>query len=115
MRLPNATEAVIPIEKLRDYLTSATHPVGRFKAAFFLSLGYTEENSIELETDIRSQHLSFDAEEVESSTFGRKFTITSPISGPSGREAVVTSVWIIRKDEEIPRFVTAYPGDSRSA
>ena len=44
MRLPNAAKAVIPIEKLRDYLTSITHPAGRFKAAFFLSLGYTEEN-----------------------------------------------------------------------
>ena len=111
MRLPNAAEAVIPIEKLRDYLTSTTHPVGRFKAAFFLSLGYTEENSIALETDIRSQHLSLEAEEVESSTYGRKFTITGPIRGPSGREAVVTSVWIIRRNEEIPRFATAYPGD----
>ncbi len=27
----------MPEEKIRDYLLSATHPIGRFKAAFFWS------------------------------------------------------------------------------
>jgi len=32
--LPNADEAVIEPAKLRDYLLSTTHPLGRFKARF---------------------------------------------------------------------------------
>jgi hypothetical protein len=44
MRLPNADEAVIPVEELRDYLLSPTHPIGRFKATFFAGLGYTADD-----------------------------------------------------------------------
>jgi hypothetical protein len=35
MNLPAADRALIQPEKLRDYLLSTEHPVGRFKAAFF--------------------------------------------------------------------------------
>jgi len=59
--LPNAENAVIDSEKLHDYLLSPSHPVGRFKAAFFSSLGYTQENWRQFEADLRRQHLSKDA------------------------------------------------------
>jgi hypothetical protein len=110
VRLPNADEAVIPREKLRDYLLSPEHAVGRFKAAFFASLGYTREDWSALEVDLRSQHLPLDAEEVKATGYGRKFTITGPMRGPSSSTAIVTSVWVVRSGEETPRFVTAYPG-----
>lgn len=77
MRLPSADEAVIPIEKLPDYLLSSQHPLGRFKATFFASLGYTEDDYAQLEADLRSQHLLLDAEEGEQSAYGRKFVITA--------------------------------------
>ena len=35
MSLPNLDRAVIDPAKVRDYLLSDVHPVGRFKAAFF--------------------------------------------------------------------------------
>lgn len=38
--LPNADRAIIEPAKLRDYLLSEMHPVGRFKARFFHALGY---------------------------------------------------------------------------
>ena len=113
MRLPSADEAVIPIEKLRDYLLSSQHPLGRFKATFFASLGYTEEDYTQLEADLRSQHLLLDAEEGMRSAYGRKFVITGPLTGPSGRTANLVSVWVIPSGTEIPRFVTAYPGGNR--
>ncbi len=53
MRLPNAEKAVIDAEKLRDYLLSPSHPVGRFKAVFFASLGYNQGNWQQFETDLR--------------------------------------------------------------
>jgi hypothetical protein len=43
MNLPNADRAVVDPAKLRDYLLAAGHPVGRFKARFFVSLGYVAE------------------------------------------------------------------------
>ncbi len=112
MKLPNADQAIIPQEKLRDYLTSTTHLIGRFKAAFFRSLGYTDSNWQELDAALRAQHLSLDAREETSTSYGRKFTISGTLQGPSG-EAIVTSVWVIRTGEDVPRFVTAYPGSSQ--
>ena len=35
MKLPRAEHAVVEDAKVRDYLLSREHPVGRFKAAFF--------------------------------------------------------------------------------
>jgi hypothetical protein len=43
LRIPNADRAVIEPSKLHDYLLSRGHPVGRFKASFFLALGYSAE------------------------------------------------------------------------
>ena len=110
MRLPNADQATIASDKLRDYLLSPEHPVGRFKAAFFAGLGYTRDDWAVLESDLRSQHLRLDADEVGRSKYGRKFTITGDLRGPSGSWATVVSVWIILRGEDRPRFVTAYPG-----
>ena len=107
MRLPHADEAIVPVEKLRDYVLSRSHPVGRTKAKFFAGLGYTEGEWRGLEADLRSQHLRLDAEEAESSKYGRKFVLT----GPSGGTVILTSIWVIRAGEERPRFVTAYPGE----
>ena len=110
MKLPNAGHAIIAEAKLRHYLLSRRHPLGRFKAAFFASLGYTEQDWRRLEADLRLQHLSLDVEEQQPTTYGRKFVIAGPLTGPSERTALVASVWVIRKEEDFPRFVTAYPG-----
>lgn len=110
MRLSNADQAVIPSDKLRDYLLSRSHPLGRSKAAFFRRLGYTESDWAILERDLRSQHLTLDATELEPSSFGRKFLIRGAFVGPTGEGALLVSVWIIRTGENSPRFVTAYPG-----
>ena len=110
MTLPNADRAVIEGAKLFDYLLSRSHPVGRFKAKFFTSLGYFREGWERLEADLRSQHLSQPATLVATTRHGRKYEIRAMLKGPSGPAAEVLSVWIIRPGEEVPRFVTAYPG-----
>ena len=42
--LPNAATAVIEPSKIRDYLLSSSHPIGRFKAVVFTALGYSQED-----------------------------------------------------------------------
>ena len=113
MRLPQADEAIISAEKLRNYLLSGEHPVGRFKAVFFRSLGYSANDWPALEADLRAQHLPLDATEGEPSRYGRRFTIRGPLTGPSGRTVGLVTVWVIRMGEEVPCFVTAYPGGRR--
>jgi outer membrane receptor for Fe3+-dicitrate len=113
LRIPNAERAIIEAAKLHAYLLSRDHPIGRFKAAFFLALGYSAENWRQLEADLRSQHLSQGATAEEQTPYGRKYTIRATLVGPSGGSAEVVSVWVLRTGEEFPRFVTAYPEGSR--
>jgi hypothetical protein len=109
--LPNADDAVIDPAKLRDYLLSATHPLGRFKARFFGALGFSADRWPELESALRTQHLTQEAEAALVIRAGRKFTIRAILTGPNGNSAGVVSVWFIRAGETAPRFVTAYPAD----
>ena len=64
MLLSNAEHAIIDLEKLRDYLLSHEHPHGRFKARFFNALGFRSDQWQELESVLRTQHLTQDAEAV---------------------------------------------------
>ncbi len=66
MLLPSADKAIVPIAKLRDYLLSPNHPVGRFKAQWFRTLGYTQDAAAILERDIKSI-ASLDAQRVAAS------------------------------------------------
>jgi hypothetical protein len=110
MQIPNREQAIIAPEKLRGYLLSGRHPTGRFKAAFFRRLGYTEENWRDLDRDLRTQHLEKDAEEDIETVYGRKFIVEAALEGPAGERASLVSVWVVRAGEDVPRFVTAYPG-----
>ncbi len=113
MRIPNADRAVIDPAKLHGYLLSRSHPIGRFKAAFFLALGYSLEDWRQLEADLRSQHLSQDATREKQTPYGQKYAIRATLVGPLGDSADVVSVWVVRTGEEFPRFVTAYPEEGR--
>jgi len=72
MGIPNVERAVIDPIKLHGYLLSRSHPVGRFKAAFFTSLGSRARNWRQLESDLRTQHLPLDAVVRATSARGRK-------------------------------------------
>ncbi len=110
MRLPNAERAIVDEAKVRRYLLSAEHPVGRFKAAFFRRLGFTDANWPELQQALLSFAASADATLDSTSAYGRKFRVRAMLQGPTGRAISVVSVWIVRSGEDVPRFVTAFPG-----
>ena len=113
LRILNADRAVIEPSKLHDYLLSRGHPVGRFKASFFLALGYSAETWRQLESDLQNQHLSHDATAEAPTDYGQKYAIRATLVGPSGQSAEVVSVWVVRTGEDFPRFVTAYPEGGR--
>ncbi len=48
-------------------------------------------------------------EKVEETPYGKKYKIEGPLVGPNGKKTRVVSIWIVRKGEDFPRFVTAYP------
>jgi hypothetical protein len=109
MRLPNADRAIIDPRKVRDYLLSSAHPVGRYKAHFFVGLGFGNWQA--LRDQLQSLPLEEEAEIAEQTDHGQKYVVRGTIVSPTGRRAKVLTVWIVLHGEELPRFVTAYPED----
>lgn len=112
MKLPNPAKAVVDPSKVRDYLLSPSHPVGRFKAAFFVRLGYEATDWERLRADLRQLPAQHDATEIERTRYGTKYELRATLRGPPERAARVVTAWIVRTDEDFPRLVTAYPGDA---
>ncbi len=109
MILPGADRSVVEPTKIRDYLLSASHPIGRFKARFFRSLGYTGDDWQQLATDLEGLAGSGDAVLGKATEFGQKYEVHGILRGPSGRKASVVTVWIVLTGDNVPRLVTAYP------
>ncbi len=107
--LPAAERACIDPAKVRDYLLSSFHPVGRFKAVVFQALGYRTEEWEKLRDDLLALARTAEAVLGQRSTFGQKYEVSGTLRGPSGREARVTCVWLVPVDGEVPRFITAFP------
>jgi hypothetical protein len=112
MKLPEAQRAAIAPAKLRDYLLSTSHPIGRFKEPFFASLGYTVADWQCLERDLLAIAASGEAEPERASPYGQKYEVRGTLNGPAGKFARVLTVWIVRFGSDVPQFVTAYPGET---
>ena len=104
----DAGKVIVSPEKLTGYLLSKIHPIGRYKSAFFLGLGYTPEQAEVLATDLVAL-LAAAAEPGEVTEYGQKLLARGPITGPNGQTGRVQTVWIILSGEPLIRFVTAYP------
>lgn len=111
MKLPSAERAIIEPAKVRDYLLSLEHPVGRAKARFFGALAFTRDAWPELQDALALLARTGEAELGLPTSFGQKYVVRGTIQGPTGRAAAVVTVWTVLVGEDVPRLVTAYPGD----
>lgn len=109
MQLPNATQAYIPSNKLKGYLLSETHTVGKAKAKFFRGLGFHETNVGALEQILLHLASTQAVYETIATSHGRKYIIIGPIETPLGKTVTILTVWIVDTGEDTPRFVTARP------
>lgn len=109
MKLPSGDIAVIDAPKVRDYLLSPEHPVGRFKAAFFATIGYARDDWQRLASDLREIAATGEATPGPANQYGRKYEVHATLRGESGLTGEIVTVWIIVANEAAPRFVTAYP------
>ena len=109
MRLPGAEKAVVDGTKIRDYLLSESHPVGRFKAPAFKKIGYSIEAWEMLASDLLRLSTENEAVATGSNAYGQKYEVRGTLKGPTGEGLGLATVWIVLNDEDFPRFVTAYP------
>jgi len=110
VRLPNADRAVVEDAKIRDYLLSPTHPVGRFKSVFFVALGFSADRW-ELPRDalleLAAPPTLLRARPAHS---GSSLKSRAILQGPTGRQADVVTAWMVSNGQDFPHFITAYPG-----
>jgi hypothetical protein len=109
MQLPNREKAYIPLSKLKDYLLSETHSVGKSKAKILRSVGFNETNVNLLKEGLIAIAHSEDVEGMISSPHGVKYVIDGLLKTPDAGSIKMRTVWIIDKGQVRPRFVTAYP------
>ncbi len=107
--LPNAEHAVIEDAKVRDYLLSGSHPVGRFKSVVFIAVGYRSDAWPQLASDLLALARTGHAVPSEMTPHGKKYEVSGKLTGPNGRVGQFKTVWIVRAGESFPRFVTAVP------
>ena len=108
MKLPSGQNAIVDIEKLRNYCLNPEHPRGRHKARIFASvLGLTIADVETLRSRLREAAANENAIALEADEYGRRFAIDFRVKTGKG-EASIRSSWIIRRGEDIPRLTSCF-------
>ena len=88
MKLPGAGRVRIDETKVRGYLLSPSHPVGRFKARVFAALGFNQATADLFVQEIRRIAVTGDVQTVEDTEYGRKYTVPETFRVPrAGHES----------------------------
>ena len=107
-KLPHPEYAIVHIDKLVDYCLNPEHPSGKHKARVFRSaLNLGIENAETLRTTLLDVVHREMAIPTKRNAYGQKYIIDFDMSH-SGRTTEIRTVWIVRDDENFPRFVTCY-------
>ena len=92
MKLPRHELALVPREKILDYLLSLTHSQGRHKAAFFASFGFSRENWESLAESLMRHVADHPVTKVETTPFGTRYVVEGIMEMADGRRPCVRSV-----------------------
>jgi hypothetical protein len=107
-RVPNAERAILDIRKLADYCLSPEHPRGRHKARVFRdALGLNRDDAEWLRAALLAGLRRVEAIELLSDNLGNHWRVDVSVARHN-KSVVVRTVWIVRKGEQLPRFVTCW-------
>jgi hypothetical protein len=105
--LPNAGEAVIPIEKLINYSLNFKKDPNK-ATAFKLALGYTKINAGGLARNILENVRSHSVIHKGNNGYGEIYEAVMNLTGENGKAANILTAWIIENDVNFPRLVNTY-------
>ncbi len=109
MKLPYRKNAIVPLEKLTEYILSEIHVVGKLKAKFFRAAGFNETNVSILEKSLINIALTEKVKDIVVSVHGKKYIVDGKIQTPNGKIIQLRTVWILEPNQKTPRFITTYP------
>lgn len=108
-KLPQGSLAIIPLQKLTDYLLSENHPIGGSKATFFRRCGFDDSNVDLFVKGLRAIAREKNTVDIVASPHGTKYVVDGELETPRGSSVTVRTIWILERGQDRPRFVTAYP------
>lgn len=109
MKLPSGEAAIVDRQKLVDYCLNPEHPRGKHKARVFATaLGFTAENADQLRALLLAAAATEDAQPAASDRYGDRYVVDSDMNGPNDANAIVRSLWIIRRGETAPRLTSCF-------
>jgi|SRR5579872_3788879 len=104
--LPHGEGAILDIRKIEDYCRNPVHPRGRHKARVFRdALDLQRADATWLRDAILNAALVEDAVEIAADEWGSHWRLDAAIRR-HGKSAVVRTIWLVRAQERVPRFVT---------
>jgi hypothetical protein len=109
MRLPNAQNATVDGEKIVNYLLNPAHSDNGGKFQFFTQLGFSREHPEVMANALKALATTNEVANAAESPHGRKYVIVGRIQSPGGKTPRVQTIWILDKDSDMARLVTAYP------
>jgi hypothetical protein len=107
MKLPYAHRLRVDESKIVGYLLS--HSSGQGKAAFFLGFGFQQGKWMALADALRTQARRNPVVAKVDSSYGTRYSVDGELETPDGRHPRVRSVWILERDSDEPRLITAHP------
>ena len=108
MKIPNAGRAFVDVRKLRDYCLDCNHPRGQHKARLLKSaLGWTADHAEDVRHRLLETVVREDAGFLGADDYGQRYALDFLVQGTGGA-ATVLSLWMIRRGEDFPRFISCY-------
>lgn len=108
MRLPRAGFATLDRSKIADYCLSPTHPRGRHKARVFQgTLGLGQADADWLKDRLLEGIRDAEATLIADDPWGTTWRVDVPVARLD-KAAVVRTLWIVRRGETTPRFITCW-------
>lgn len=109
MKLPNSDQALIEKKKILDYILNKSHPDNGGKSAFFIKLGFSRNDWQAMAAALHKYAETAEVSKRIESQHGIKYILDGRIISPTGKTAMIRSIWIVDGGRNIPRLVTVYP------
>ena len=109
MKVPNYEQAIVPKEKLTEYLLNFEHIDGKSKALFYQKYGFEKENFEDLIVSLKKIISENDFDNCNETPWGKKYVVFGYLFSVRQPPPMVKTVWQIKKDDDFPRLITAYP------
>lgn len=102
----------IHIEKFTKYALNPDKDINK-ATAFQKALGYNLDNAEKLVHNIHENVKWFEAKKKHDNGYGERYSVLMSLTGENGKTANVQTAWIIDKETESPRLLSAYVTNKR--